>query len=160
MGSVSRMRTFGRRYPRDWEADIGEILPRHAKYEAIIAKSRAEGSTWLSARAEGEAAVIGPDFDVLAVASDGCQASAGNSCRSSVICAMATLQTMERRVAFGLSRTLGPWTGRTQSLSQHCPPASCAHGRLRSCTGSAFVTVSSSTRRLKEPKLAFKRFRT
>lgn len=86
--SVLRMRTFGRRYPWDWEADIGEILPRHAKYEAIIAKSRAEGSTWLSARAEGEAAVIGPDFDVLAVASDGCQASAGNSCRSSVICAM------------------------------------------------------------------------
>merc|ERR1711870_215668 len=38
--SVLRMRTFGRRYPWDWEADIGEILPRHAKYEAIIAKGR------------------------------------------------------------------------------------------------------------------------
>merc|ERR1712061_393661 len=86
--SVSRMRTFGRRYPWDWEADIGEILPRHAKYEAIIAKSRAEGSTWLSARAEGEAAVIGPDFDVLAVASDGCQASAGNSCRCVGACVL------------------------------------------------------------------------
>jgi tRNA(Arg) A34 adenosine deaminase TadA len=86
--SVSRMMTFGRRYPWDWNADIGAIPPRQEEFDAIIAKSRAEGSSWLSAREEGEAAVIGPDFKLLSAASDGAQASFGNSCRSSVICAM------------------------------------------------------------------------
>merc|ERR1712187_1061362 len=47
-----------------------------------------EGPRWLSERGEGEAAVIGPDFSLLSVASDGSQAAFGNSCRSSVICAM------------------------------------------------------------------------
>jgi len=86
--SVRRMRAFSQRYPWDWAADIGEVPPRSAQREAIIAKARAEGSSWLSARAEGEAAVIGPDADVLAVASDGCQASGGNCCRSAVISAI------------------------------------------------------------------------
>merc|ERR1711972_1247960 len=50
--------------------------------------SKTEGPRWLSERGEGEAAVIGPDFSVLSAASDGSQAAFGNSCRSSVICAM------------------------------------------------------------------------
>lgn len=86
--SVSRMLTFGRRYPWDWNADIGAIPPRQAELEAIIAKSKTEGPRWLSERGEGEAAVIGPNFSVLSAASDGSQAAFGNSCRSSVICAM------------------------------------------------------------------------
>merc|ERR1711948_41953 len=38
--SVLRMRTFGRRYPWDWQADIGEILPRHAKYAECARRRR------------------------------------------------------------------------------------------------------------------------
>merc|ERR1719421_1893819 len=117
--------TFGRRYPWDWNADIGAIPPRQEEFDAIIAKSRAEGSSWLSAREEGEAAVIGPDFKLLSAASDGAQASFGNSCRSSVICAMgkagSSVNLRECAVVGGAKRAIWKHLGVPASV-----PASCS----------------------------------
>jgi len=100
------MGLLSRRYPHDWNADIGAVAPRQSYYEATMAKVHEDGKLWLSELSDGEAAVYGPDpyykdshddqFQIrkLAVCADlrnhlG-EDVGDNPCRASVIRAMGT----------------------------------------------------------------------
>merc|ERR1719343_1509717 len=100
------MDLFSRRYPHDWNADIGAVAPRQSYYEATMAKVHENAKFWLAELSDGEAAVYGPDpyykdnhddkFQIrkLAVCGDSRnhlgEDVGDNPCRASVIRAMGT----------------------------------------------------------------------